>query len=151
MMNNEPVYHNIYRQRGVAVIELAIILPLLLLIVTGLIEYGRLTWNYNALAKATRDAARYLSTEPTDAATANSMVLDAAASAGVNTGNLTTNIDCHKSDGSSVACASIPPDGSVTVAVNYGFTIGDWVPVIGMAIKVVELAPHTTMPYLRLQ
>jgi Flp pilus assembly protein TadG len=156
MKDRKPISHKVIRQKGAAVIEFAIVLPLLVLIVTGLIEYGRLMWNYNALAKATRDAARYLSTVEAkdwnaEATTANSMVMDAAASAGVDTTGLTTNITCEKSDGGSIACTSIPTDGSVTVAVNYEFTIGGWIPVVGMAIKVVELRPHTTMPYLRLE
>jgi Flp pilus assembly protein TadG len=46
-------------QKGVAAVEFAILLPLLLLIVFGITEFGRALYNYNTLVKATRDAARY--------------------------------------------------------------------------------------------
>lgn len=51
------------RQLGVAMVELAIILPLLLAICFGITEFGRAIYTYNTLAKSARDAARYLSTQ----------------------------------------------------------------------------------------
>lgn len=50
-------------QRGVAAIEFAIVAPLLLAICFGITEFGRAIYTYNTLAKAARDAARYLSTQ----------------------------------------------------------------------------------------
>ncbi len=49
------------RQRGSAVVELAIVLPLLLLIFLGTAEFGRALFQYNTLTKAVRDGARYIS------------------------------------------------------------------------------------------
>lgn len=40
--------------------EFAILLPVLLLIVFGITEFGRALYSYNTIAKATRDAARYV-------------------------------------------------------------------------------------------
>lgn len=51
------------RQRGVAMVELAIVLPLLLAICFAITEFGRAIYTYNTLAKSARDAARYLSTQ----------------------------------------------------------------------------------------
>lgn len=51
------------RQKGVALIELAITLPLLLAIFFAVTEFGRAIYTYNTLAKATRDASRYLTTK----------------------------------------------------------------------------------------
>ncbi|ANA34079.1 hypothetical protein R82526_01139 [Ralstonia mannitolilytica] len=51
------------RQQGVALVELAITLSLLLAITFGITEFGRAIYTYNTLAKAARDAARYLSTQ----------------------------------------------------------------------------------------
>ena len=55
-------------QAGVAAIEMALLLPLLLLLAFGLTELGRAVYQYNTLAKAVRDGARHLSQyEPGDA------------------------------------------------------------------------------------
>lgn len=50
-----------HRQRGVAAVEFAILLIPLVLLTFGITEYGRAMYQYNALAKSTRNAARYLS------------------------------------------------------------------------------------------
>jgi Flp pilus assembly protein TadG len=47
-------------QRGVALLELALSLSLLITIVFGITEFGRAIFQYNTLAKAARDTARYL-------------------------------------------------------------------------------------------
>lgn len=51
------------QQKGVALIEFALVLPILVLIVFGIIEFGRAFSQYNALVKSVRDATRYLSTQ----------------------------------------------------------------------------------------
>ena len=57
-----PLKRNAHiRQRGSAVVELAIVLPLLLLIFLGTAEFGRALFQYNTLTKTVRDGARYIS------------------------------------------------------------------------------------------
>ena len=67
---NRPMSSTVIRrsgQRGVAVVEFAILLVPLLVILTGITEFGRAMYTYNTLAKAARDAARLMSTQtPTD-------------------------------------------------------------------------------------
>jgi hypothetical protein len=48
-------------QQGVALIEFALILPLLLLLTFITTEFGRAIYQYDTLAKSVRNAARYLS------------------------------------------------------------------------------------------
>lgn len=50
-----------YRQKGIAAIEFAILVPVMLLIVFGITEFGRAFYQYNTLAKSARDGVRYLS------------------------------------------------------------------------------------------
>jgi Flp pilus assembly protein TadG len=59
------------RQKGVALVELAITISLLLAICFGVTEFGRAIYTYNTLAKSTRDAARYLSTQAAGSAAAH--------------------------------------------------------------------------------
>ncbi|NMM78539.1 TadE/TadG family type IV pilus assembly protein [Acidovorax sp. SRB_24] len=49
------------RQKGVALVEFALILPFLLLLSIITTEFGRAMYQYNTLTKSVRDAARYLS------------------------------------------------------------------------------------------
>lgn len=48
-------------QRGVAMVEFAITLPLLLLLLFAIGEFGRMLFQYNTLLQANRDAVRYVS------------------------------------------------------------------------------------------
>ncbi|MHC5348210.1 TadE/TadG family type IV pilus assembly protein [Metapseudomonas furukawaii] len=47
-------------QRGVAMVEFAIALPLLLLMLLAIGEFGRMLYQYNSLLQASRDAGRYV-------------------------------------------------------------------------------------------
>ena len=48
-------------QRGVAAVEAAFLLVPLVILLLGIAELGRVFYQYNTIAKATRDGARYLS------------------------------------------------------------------------------------------
>jgi Flp pilus assembly protein TadG len=140
-------------QKGVAAVEFAIIMFVLLLIGAGIVEFGRAFWYYDAMLKGTRDAARYLSSVPTAnlsgaATTARQMVVGEAVAGGVpafSTTNVT--VSCAPT---ACAAAVLPTDiSSVTVRAQYALGIGAVFPFIGGGgASTVTLAPHTTMPYL---
>jgi Flp pilus assembly protein TadG len=50
-----------HNQKGVAIIEFALILPLLLILTFITTEFGRGLYEYNIITKSVRDAVRYLS------------------------------------------------------------------------------------------
>ncbi len=52
-----------HRQQGVELVELALILPLLILLSMLVVEFGRALYEYNTVAKSVRDAVRYLSVQ----------------------------------------------------------------------------------------
>lgn len=54
------------RERGAALVELAIILPVLIILVLGVIDLGRVFYSYEALVNATREGARYCALHPGD-------------------------------------------------------------------------------------
>ncbi|MEN8132002.1 MAG: TadE/TadG family type IV pilus assembly protein [Pseudomonadota bacterium] len=58
-MNNGKIQHG-GRQRGLAAVEFAIILPLMLLLILATAELGRAFYLSNTLAKSVRDGARYV-------------------------------------------------------------------------------------------
>jgi hypothetical protein len=49
------------REDGSSIVELAIVFPILLLLIVGTAELGRLFFTYTTLAKATKSGARYIS------------------------------------------------------------------------------------------
>jgi Flp pilus assembly protein TadG len=52
------------RQLGVAAVEFAVLLPLLIVLMTAPLFIGRVLWHYTVAQKAAHDAARYLATVP---------------------------------------------------------------------------------------
>lgn len=51
------------RSRGVALVEFALVLPLLIILLFITAEFGRALYQYNILTKSVRDAVRFLSME----------------------------------------------------------------------------------------
>ena len=75
------------RERGAALVEFALVLPILLVILLGIVDFGLYFYNDLQLTHAARDAARYLTVGGPDAtAKANAAIDDAA-------GRLTDNTD----------------------------------------------------------
>jgi len=52
------------RERGQALVELAILLPILLVILLGVIDFGRVFYAYVTITNASREGARYGSLNP---------------------------------------------------------------------------------------
>ena len=50
--------------RGTAIVETAIVLPLIVLLLFGIVELGRALQHHHALTKSVRDAARYIARVP---------------------------------------------------------------------------------------
>lgn len=57
------VYGSPSRQRGLAMVEFAIGLPVLLLLLMAVGEFGRMLFYYSSIQQSSRDAVRYLSRE----------------------------------------------------------------------------------------
>jgi len=145
--------------RGVAAVEFAIVLSLMLLIVAGIFEFGRAFQYYDALAKSTRDGARYMSAAPK--ATISSVAVSKAQNlvvAAANAANLkplltTANVvvACLDAGGAAVACADGTAPNGVEVSISaYTITIGGVMPFVTGTTSYtgVPLGPHTTMRYM---
>lgn len=64
----QPGSRNRADERGTSVLELALLMPVLLLLVMGTLDLGRAVYMRNALASAARDAARFASIDPANTA-----------------------------------------------------------------------------------
>jgi len=140
--------------KGAAAVEMALLLILLLMIVAGIIEFGRTFWYYDALAKGTRDGVRFLSNARVDDTVAIDAALIGQAKAMVVNAATEANVPSFLESDVEVDC---DPDCTaptyVTVRIDaYPVTIGGWIPVFvptGATTWSSTLSPYTTMRYMR--
>ncbi len=66
LVKTKPSF-NARRPKGQGLVELALILPALLLLIFSIIDFGRLMFTISSVASASRDAARYGASVGTDA------------------------------------------------------------------------------------
>jgi Flp pilus assembly protein TadG len=65
-------------ERGTQLVELAIVLPVLLMLFGATAEFGRFFYTYQTLAKSTRSAARYITTGATEGTAADTKATNLA-------------------------------------------------------------------------
>lgn len=58
-------------QQGMAVVEMTLVLPLMLLLLMTVGELGRMLYQYNMLTQSLRDGARYLASDATNGSTSD--------------------------------------------------------------------------------
>lgn len=144
-------------ERGIQLVELAIVLPVLMLLFGATAEFGRFFYEYTTLAKATRVGTRYLATtgvcSSADTAARNLVVYGNAGGNGdpVISGLGTNNVMVIRKDkDGAVQTAGVPR--TVTVQIT-GFK---YEPMFGLASMIksqtfnlnIDLAPSVTMRYL---
>lgn len=164
MAANRPSCSKPRRQGGAVVVELAIVMVLMLLIVAGIIGFGRAFWYADALTKSVRDGARLLSTWPVEdisppggVAAVKAHVVASANAANVSPPLTIENVlvQClYSSFGGTGNCtAGTKPDNVQVSITNFTIDLGAWFPFIGDAGVIdygnAELAPRSTMRYLK--
>jgi Flp pilus assembly protein TadG len=149
-------------QKGAAAVEFALVVIILMLIVAGIIEFGRAFWYYDALTKATRDGARYMSTVnwikiagSSGIPATQTLVVNAANAANISPPLTTANVyvTCLDAAFATIPCVIDSTAEYVKVSIGapatpYNVTIGEW---IGFALPgggVATFTPHTTMRYM---
>jgi Flp pilus assembly protein TadG len=106
-------------RRGAAVVEFAVVAPLFITLVFGMIEYGRMVMVQQMLTNAAREGARV-------------GVLDGATTAAVQS-SVTTYLSNASISGSTVTVSPSPPSSAgygdpVTVTVTIPFASVSWIP-----------------------
>lgn len=165
MENRQPRHGSRY-QRGGAAVEFALMIGILVLIVSGIVEFGRVFWHYDALTKATRDGARLISLvnrgqlgDEAGSATSNnpvtalSIVREEANAAKLLTPLVDEKIEvrCIYATGGWVPCVNRDPTDTVPVHVRvkisgYSVQLGEWLPFVGAGT--LPLEPYTVMRYM---
>lgn len=144
-------------QRGTQLVELAIVLPILMLLFGATAEFGRFFYEYTTLAKAARVGTRYLVTagvsNAEDVKAKNLVVYGNTDGTGspLITGLTTSNVQVVRKDGNgAVQTAGVPR--TVTVSIT-GFK---YEPMFGLGALTrsntlnlnIDLTPRVTMRYL---
>jgi len=118
------------RQEGQSVVEFALVLPIFILLLMGIIEFGRIWMTMNVLSSASREGARIAAVTGPDASRVNNTVQSALSSASLPSGTVSIN----------------GPNGNsevtVTVQITYTSITGGIIP--GLA-NPMQLARSTTM------
>ena len=138
-------------ERGTQLVELAIVLPILLMLLGAAAEFGRFFYTYQTLAKATRSGARYLMTETAagtmDAKAKNLVVYGNESGTGtpVISGLSNTNVRVVRSGGTT----AFPERITVRIE-NYTyqplFDVGKLIGSPTFSLR-VPVSPSTTMRY----
>jgi Flp pilus assembly protein TadG len=95
------------RSRGQALVEFALILPVIVMVVLGLFDLGRAVFTYNTLAQAARQANRTAIVDQ-DTDRVKAMAIDAAPTIGLNASDLT--VCFKKATTTQTSCSSSTDD-----------------------------------------
>ncbi len=109
-------------RRGAAVVEFAVVAPLFILLVFGMIEYGRMIMVQQVLTNASREAARKAVLDGADATTIKSDTVNYLTGGGV-TGVTASQITINPTN-PATAAAGAP----VTVTISIPFSSQSWLP-----------------------
>ena len=104
------------RSEGQALVEFALLIPLLVIIILGIIEFGRIWMTMNVLASAAREGARIAAVTSPDVAQVQAAVDDVLTAADITGATITT--------------VGPTADNKVTVTVQITYTVvtGSFVP-----------------------
>ena len=142
-------------ERGTQLIELAIVLPLFLVVFGAAAEYGRFFYEYTTLDKAARAGSRYLTTKPVsgaeDAKARNIVVYGNAAGTGapIVKGLTPAHVVITRAGGAS----SVPQTVTVQIlGYKYQpvFDLGKLIKVDSLSLT-IDVKPSVTMRYLLTQ
>jgi len=117
------------RQNGQSLLEFALLLPILLIILAGVLDLGRVFFSYVAVTDAAAEGAAYAAIYPTDTAGIVSRAQDASSGLVEIDENL---VDVH--------CPNVASGQPITVTVHYTFTLAT--PFISGIVNDRELVLH---------
>ena len=113
-----------WRRRGQALVEFALVLPVMMLILLAAIDFGRIMFSYIQITNAAREGAAYAATDPGDTADITTHALqetDAQGQYGEHTPSVSVTCVVVGTQ-TTEACATAPGGDQVDVAVSEVFT-----------------------------
>jgi Flp pilus assembly protein TadG len=131
------------RENGQSAVELALVLPIVLLLLLGIVQFGSLFRDYIALTDATRIGARQASVSRSLSGTdaqKEAQVITVTKNAGVNLNPNNMTVTVTRADSVGNPTTTWPPGGQVTVRSTYPFKIN----LIGLVFFTGTVKSRTT-------
>ena len=122
-MENKQAFGKMRKTNGSAVLEMALVLPLLIMLILGVVEFGRVLMVKQVIINAAREGARDGAIRLDDSgalSTALSVSQNYLTSSGVNIDPAVVNSSFVTTGGSSAI--------QVTIAYDYSSSLTDWIP-----------------------
>ncbi len=138
------------RQRGLAIVEFTIVLPILLILLLAVAEFGRAFLQFNGLTRAVRDSARYVAANALNGA---SQTIDVSTNAAVYAAAQNLVVYGHiTNSGSALLPGLVPNDVTITnpagtsdITVNVSYTyqpmLGPVLPMLGYGADLATTYP----------
>ena len=142
-------------ERGIQLVELAIVLPIFVILFAATAEFGRYFYEYTTLAKASRAGARYLATaavNPTEDAAAKNIVVygnPAGTGSPVLYGLTTANVVITRQGGVPVLPQTVKV-GITGIKHQSLFNLGSLTKIQSLSMD-IDVKPTVTMRYLLTQ
>jgi Flp pilus assembly protein TadG len=143
------------KKRGQALVEFALVIPLLLLLVFGIIDAGRLIYTYNTVANAARNGARVAivnqstsGTATCDTTAVTAYAVGCAISSGIGLGLTGANVSVAYRDPTDTTTCTVLSIGCIAV-VDVTGQFQPLTPVIGQLIGPVSLTSRAKIPVER--
>jgi len=143
--------------RGQALVEFALVVPLLLLLIFGIVDAGRLIFTYNTVSNAARNASRVAivnqstaGTETCDTTSPTAWAKGCAIQSGVSLGitEPDVSVEYHDAINPNLPCATPPLIGCLAVVKVTG-NFQPLTPIIGQIIGPIALDSTSTVPIER--
>ena len=143
-------------RRGQALVEFALVLPILLLLMFGIIDAGRLIYAYNTVSNSARNAARVAivnqstaGTDTCDTLSATAWSTGCAIQSGVGLGITPADVAVSYRDAADAVACSNPPTIGCLAVVKVTGRFQPLTPVIGQLIGPIALSSTSKVPVER--
>ena len=141
------------REAGTQLVELALVLPIMLMLLASIAEFGNFFYTYSTLAKATRGGARYMTSKTfnaTEKDKAKSLAIYGDANAGCTGTPVLKGLSCANVDVEGVGGSAGFPNQVVVKVKDYTYQpLFDLGKLSNKTFSMsVPVSPSTTMKYL---
>jgi Flp pilus assembly protein TadG len=141
------VIHTDKKQRGLAAVEFAIVVPVMLFLMMATAEFGRVFYQYNTLTKAVQTGARYASkpllnaSELTNIDAAFKQRIQNFVVYGNENGGGVAVLDGFSANSTNIVISSNAADKTITIQVqyDYNFAVMSNFPLLGFTLPTLTL------------